>query len=418
VTTRPDTAGLLLLLSAAVVAQGQILTPVWTELGSDGDALARVVVSRLEECPGIVIDGANRTMAPRQPVPDGFRPVCEAAIPAGAKSAQVNGRLVAIPSSDPASVVVIGDTGCRIKGDVVQACDDPAKWPFARVVAAASAVRPQIVIHVGDYLYREDKCPPNKQSQCAGPNGDNWNAWNADFFAPATKLLSAAPWVFARGNHESCKRAWKGFFYYLSPRPWTGACPESQPPYTAQSGSLQLVIFDTSSASETVVDPVQLDTYISQLATIHATHAWLVGHHPFFGVRAGAKGEPPVAQTEVLQQAWDNASPSGIDLILSGHTHLFELLSFGTGHPLQIVAGDGGTQLSNSVPEHVNGMDVHGLMVAASENQHQFGYTLLTRTGADWVLALKTTANQTAVTCRIQGLAEQSRQFQCGRVAK
>jgi hypothetical protein len=50
------------------------------------------------------------------------------------------------------------------------------------------------VIHVGDYLYREDPCPAAAQAQCGGtPSGDNYGAWNADFFKPAAKLLAAAP---------------------------------------------------------------------------------------------------------------------------------------------------------------------------------------------------------------------------------
>ncbi len=74
---------------------------------------------------------------------------------------------------------------------------------------------------------------------CGGtPAGDNWEAWNADFFAPAAKLLAGAPWVFTRGNHESCDRSWRGWFYYLDPRPWDGTCQEYSPPYTVKIGTL------------------------------------------------------------------------------------------------------------------------------------------------------------------------------------
>lgn len=46
---------------------------------------------------------------------------------------------------------------------------------------------------------------------------DSWEAWRADFFAPAAPLLSRAPWVPARGNHELCSRAGPGWFYFLDP---------------------------------------------------------------------------------------------------------------------------------------------------------------------------------------------------------
>ena len=66
------------------------------------------------------------------------------------------------------------------------------------------------MIHVGDYLYRENACPAG-DADCAGsPWGYGWDAWNADFFAPARPLLAAAPWIVVRGNHESCDRARPG----------------------------------------------------------------------------------------------------------------------------------------------------------------------------------------------------------------
>jgi hypothetical protein len=123
---------------------------------------------------------------------------------------------------------------------------------------------------------------------------------------------------------------------------------------------------------------------------------------------------PPVAQTLTLQQAWDKASPQGIDMVLSGHTHLFELLSYGTTRPLQIVAGDGGTNLADPVPAQVSGMEIHGVMVAASENQREFGFTIFTRRGAGWEMRLKDLGQRDLVRCEIQG-----REAHCqGRVVK
>jgi hypothetical protein len=393
-----------LLLTAAL--RGQLITPVWVELGDGGRAIARVVTDRVENCPTIQIDGFSRAMTVRQPVPQGFLPACEFTLPGGAKSARVNGQTLPVPQPNPSRIVVIGDTGCRVKGDRLQACNDPAKWPFARVADAAASGRPNLVIHVGDYLYREDPCPANAAARCGGtPSGDNWAAWDADFFKPAAKLLSAAPWVFSRGNHENCLRSWRGWFYYLDPHDWTrGACQETPPPYIVHLGKFQLVNFDSSAVSEAQVQPEQRNTFAAELASLHATNAWLVDHHPFFAIRPGdSNGAPPVVQTLTLQEAWDKAAPKGIDMILSGHTHLFEALSYGSTRPVQVVAGDGGTSLAGAVPEKVNGLDVHGVMVAASENQVQFGYVLLTKAGAGWKLALKTPGDLTIAACQIHG---------------
>jgi len=89
-------------------------------------------------------------------------------------------------------------------------CDDPAAWPFARVAMTAAGFAPDLVIHVGDYHYRETPCAD--RAGCANsPHGDTWRAWQADFFDPAEGLLASAPWIMLRGNHEDCLRAGAGW---------------------------------------------------------------------------------------------------------------------------------------------------------------------------------------------------------------
>ena len=74
-------------------------------------------------------------------------------------------------------IVVIGDTGCRLKGTFVQDCNDPVKWPFATVARLAAARHPDLVIHVGDYHYRETPCPADRAGCAGSPYGDNWAVW-------------------------------------------------------------------------------------------------------------------------------------------------------------------------------------------------------------------------------------------------
>jgi predicted phosphodiesterase len=393
----------LLLAVLTAMARGQTLTPVWVEAG-EGRTLARVVVNHAGDCPVLRADGASLPMSLRQPVPTGLRPACEAAIPAGTRSAFVNGQALALPSADPSRIVVIGDTGCRIKGPRVQDCNDPAKWPFKTIAGRAAAAKPQLVIHVGDYLYREEKCPQGSDKLCAGtPSGDVWETWDADFFKPAAKLLAAAPWVFARGNHENCERSWRGWFYYLDPRPFPASCQPYSAPYIVKLGGFEVAVLDTSSAIDTRADPAQVTTYAAQLASLHVRNAWLVDHHPFWGVSRNRVTAKTGQMTPALDAAWEKASPKGIDLILSGHTHLFEIVSFDHGRPPQIVAGDGGTDLEQPILTSPNGMTVHGLAISASQAKHEFGYTVLGRTAAGWSVELKGAAGRTLVTGRIEG---------------
>ena len=85
---------------------------------------------------------------------------CEALFRVARKPPQSKVMAVALPRPDPRRIVVFGDTGCRIaKRDRVQACNDPKSWPFPEVARRAAAAHPDLVIHVGDYLYREEPCP-------------------------------------------------------------------------------------------------------------------------------------------------------------------------------------------------------------------------------------------------------------------
>ncbi len=391
-----------LTLVAAALASGQPLSPAWVTVGEGGQAIARIVVTRAQECPSAQIDGAMHAMSPRQPMPQGLRPACEFAIPIGAKKASVNGHALALPRSNPSRVIVIGDTGCRIKGDELQDCNDPQQWPFAQVASQAAQERPDLVIHVGDYLYRESPCPAGKQAMCGGtPAGDNWDAWNADFFTPAAKLLASAPWAFSRGNHEDCERSWRGWFYYLDPRPWNGTCEVFSPPYLVTLGTFELIMLDSASVSANILNKEQADLYASQLAALHPAHAWLADHHPFWGMRTDLDTGKPAPVSPTLAEAWERSSPKGIDLILSGHVHLFELFSYDHGRPTQLVAGDGGTNLGDPLEGSLLGAAARGASMVSGHSQRQFGYSLLTRHGKAWDLMLKNRGRQILENCTI-----------------
>ena len=402
--------GTALVCLALCSASAEQLTPAWVELGEGGRAIARVVVSAPGECPSISIDGATRSTAARLPVPTGFVAACEASIPQGTKTASINGQSLILPKPNPSRIVVFGDTGCRVKGAEIQDCNDPEKWPFPIVAANAAAARPDLMIHVGDYLYREDMCPPARQSFCGGnPSGDNWETWNADFFSPAAKLLRAVPWAFSRGNHENCQRAWRGWFYYLDPHPWRGdTCEANQPPYAVKLGGFELILFDSSAAGDVMAGPV-IDRFARELASIRATHAWLVAHHPFWGFATTNSAWVP--STPGLQEAWTKAAPKGIDLVVSGHVHLFELLSFDHDVPPALVIGEGGTKLANPITASLTGEQLGPAKVVDGTSEHEFGYTVLTRAGDGWRLMLKNLKDRVLADCSIRG-----RETSCGPV--
>ena len=200
--------------SAALADQAAISpSSAWVQLGLGGDTLIRAVNAGAG-CPALTVGGVAWPMTVRAAAapPEFPLNVCEAALPTGAAAdLVVGGARLPAPRPRPSRIVVIGDAGCRLEeGDPIQDCSDPRAWPFAQIAASAAAWHPDLVLHVGDYVYREEPCPP-KLAECAGsPWGDTWAAWQADLLAPAAPLLRAASWVFTRGNHELCSRGGDG----------------------------------------------------------------------------------------------------------------------------------------------------------------------------------------------------------------
>ena len=170
----------------------------------------------------------------------------------------------------------------------------------------------------------------------------------------------------------------------------------------ARLGGFEVAVLDTASASD-APDATQTGAYAAQLASLRVRHAWLVDHHPFWGMQTLKGATQPTPLPTPLGAAWDQAAPKGIDLILSGHTHLFEALSFDHGRPPQIVAGDGGADMAIAIPFSVKGITIRGVTIAAGETKHEFGYTLLNRAGKGWKLESKNPAGRTLVTCGIEG---------------
>src|SRR5438477_1993449 len=260
---------------------GEAIQAAFVVLGEEGRSIARAITSGAA-CPVLGVDGSLLRMTIRAPaatlplrptrsVPEESKPsafpvqVCEAMLPAGAIHASIGDRALPVVRAEPRRIVVIGDTGCRMKlsDRIFQACNDARQWPFAQIAAAAAAAAPDLVIHVGDYHYRENECPAGNVQCAASPWGYGWDAWEADLFAPAEVLFRAAPWIVVRGNHESCNRAGQGWWRFLDPRPLAprqdcniaadDAIGDYSEPYAVPLGSgpaadTQLIVFDSSLA--------------------------------------------------------------------------------------------------------------------------------------------------------------------------
>lgn len=380
----------------------------FTILGPDG-AVARVITADAT-CPQITIDGNVGAMSVRA-APDADFPVtvCAAAIPLTAKSVSVNGQALKLPKAQPQRIVVVGDTGCRLKGSTVQSCNDAAKWPFEQLAVSATNTNPDLVIHVGDYHYREAECIPEK-ADCAGsPWGDNWAAWNADLFTPAQSLLQAAPWVITPGNHEDCARAGIGYFRLLDPRPMPATCPQYTDPYALNYMDPQLIVLDDSAVNDFQIEPEQAAIYqkqFEQINTMAKGTTWLLMHDPLyvFGHLGEKDGKEQLLIDQLtLQQASNNTFPKSIQAIMGGHIHLFQVLSFDGTRPPQLVVGNSGTLLDKPITTPLAGLEIGGMKVSYGTMRADFGFVTMTRAGDEWAMRVKDVAGADKDRCVLGG---------------
>ena len=344
----------------------------WVELGPDGAHVR--VITKDKTCPTVLVDGTGKAMKQRVANPIGGFDVnvCELKVSTNVKTLEIGDKSLPVPVADPKNIVVVGDTGCRMKGDTIQNCTgkgDGAPWRWAEVAATAAAQKPDLIIHVGDYLYREIPCPEGNKNCEGSPYGDNWATWDADFFEPVGELLDAAPWIFTRGNHEDCTRAWKGWFLFLDPIEVTTdtfkTCPEHPDPYLVDFKDISVAVIDTSvipHAYSNPPDQATVDILAKQLTEVNkmvaGKKAWTATHRPYWGVSTyNDNGQTKMSAVSIaLRAALDKMgglSPN-IEMALAGHIHQFELLRFDDGRPLQVVAGASGTELDPPItPELV-----------------------------------------------------------------
>ena len=404
----------------------------WVEIGANNQAIARLLTP-YNVCPSITVDGVTSPMNLRvlagamalrtsnidttiaaamtsgNTKPSVFtNTVCEFNIPAGAHTASAAGINLPLPKAVVNRVVILGDTGCRVAlNNVYQNCTDYSIWPFPVVAAAAAAMQPDLVLHVGDYHYRDNPCPPGNTACAGSPWGFGSDVWMADVFTPAQPLLLAAPWVMVRGNHESCNRAGQGWYRYLDTNPYDASGVKTcnndandsvgnyNDPWAVSFGDTQFVVFDSSNTPKSVFNPPTFQPYTAELASAatltspNFLNIWAV-HHPILGYTAG---NPPTignpGMQSVMKAAYPgNYYPPNTGLAVHGHVHDFQALNFSSNHPATFVAGNGGDNLDVGFPVNGTGFDPNndlpaaGTAVNAFAFSNTFGFMVMDRVGA------------------------------------
>jgi hypothetical protein len=224
--------------------------------------------------------------------------------------------------------------------------------------------------------------------------------------------------VLARGNHELCGRAGFGWFRYLdphSPPPTCAANPVVNPtvtmPYPLYLGdALRLLVLDSSDACGQLTERDPVPEYrpifarlAEQAASGSAAQTWLVSHRPMWGIlRSTPAGSVVLDYT--MQQASGNRLPAPISLVLSGHEHLFQSLTFqDEGFPPALLIGTGGAELDDptQVPQRVQNLPVGpgGPTIATAITVHDHGYLLIERTDTGWTATFHSHRDKVFATC-------------------
>lgn len=426
-------------------------------IGENGAAWARVIAPAAADavCPLIVVESAAdratqrmNVRAPSAAVPQ--RPTasdaahskpslflvltCEWLLPPNATRASVDGIELRLPKPAPRRIVVLGDTGCRMKkaDNAWQACLDNEAWPFRAVSDAAAAFAPDLVIHIGDFHYRENACPETVAGCQGSPWGYGWDTWLADFFDPAAKLLAAAPWVVARGNHEECRRAGQGWFRFLDPFPFeekrscndarNDALADFSPPYAIPlAADLQMILFDSAVAGGGPLDltrPRDARAFaayraqfavVDQLAGKPGINSIFINHHPILGFgtderRRLFKGTPALlsAMKELHPATY---YPSSVNLALQGHVHIFQAINFLSDHPATFVSSAGGSQIYANLPDPfpLETAPADGVVLESIAHSNQFGFAVMDKGDNHWRISAYDQRGAIMTSCILTG---------------
>jgi hypothetical protein len=365
----------------------------WTFFGPDSKVWVRATTPE-KHCPTLVVDSQPVQMRNRNTSMNGSFPVtvCEAEISPTAKKALVNGEPIPVANLSPKKIVILGDTGCVIKQSKnkmkIQNCNDPGQWPFARVAESAANWHPDLVIHVGDYHYREFDCPDSDPRCKNSVSGDRWASWQQDFFGPASHLLKAAPWVITRGNHERCSRAGEGWFRLLEPRTSPEKCTDIRDPYRVKFEGLSLWVIDSA-------DDNNIQGSLTQISKLFQAGEWIVGHRPFLTPGADYEATVQSRLPIELQEA------GKVGIVLAGHQHRLSINQFNDSRPPEIISGNGGTDLdpiegATTRLTHSKRGNLNSISFA------DFGFVTLEHRGDSWLFSVRDTFGKEIVQCSLK----------------
>lgn len=224
----------------------------------------------------------------------------------------------AVGAREPFSFIITGDTQSF-----------PLRIRFGAEAIAKEA--PAFIVHTGDLCN----------------NTPDWALLRAEFFEPWRDLLRKAAIWPARGNHENGPEPFASLFALSPTQPW----------YSFDYGNLHVVILDQwALKSNEAMEPERMTAMAEwldrDLAAAREKADWIIiaGHQQMFNVAGHGS-------TWGHEQILPLLYKRGVDLVVSGHSHLYErFVPIGPpgAKPIQfLVAGGGGGHNYPSVPSPI-----------------------------------------------------------------
>ena len=378
---------------ASPVSTGVIAAYTLVTSGSESPSglIARAILPAGADCPTLKStfqSGSRHIPMHERPLPANTSPafnqltVCESVIPKNAVRAAIGGHPIpARMTKRVKDIAVFGDVGCRVTDWEVQDCNTVQTWPLAKVAQSIAQEKPDVILFLGDFFYRESPCPAGQEAFCGSspppitgaPFTDSAYGWMADAIMPLSPIFSAAPIVVIRGNHEACDRGGNGFFLFFDPflnssqtcaPVMNGNTLVAPNPALTRSWStdlkirsgrtLRLAMVDSAYGNDSTVTPwstVQRESYVqARNLTIpqRKIESWLLVHRPIFGHMtdqyAPSGDSLWVPWLSIDQQVASYGLLENYNSILSSHMHLMQAVQI-PGQPGQMVLGNGATDL-------------------------------------------------------------------------
>ncbi len=181
----------------------------------------------------------------------------------------------------------------------------------------------------------------------------------------------------------------------------------------------QVIIFDSAKMPYKALsktDPAYA-IYREQLQQMgkfaaQADFNFFIDHHPILGLgpmlrNAGDikifPGNAPLQ--DLLQDIYgQRLFPPQVQATIGGHVHLFEALSFASGHPTQFVSGNGGSSLDQPLPTPLppDAQAFSGATLAHFMNTNEVGFMTMERQDASWKIQAWNKNGKLLNTCKMQ----------------